>query len=61
LHILEHFLGVREVVIQSAGGGEFDRNGGDHRGSGPFFVPFAGRNIRQQAATRSTTRQLATF
>jgi hypothetical protein len=26
-----HFLGFREVVIRSAGGGEFDRKGGEHR------------------------------
>jgi hypothetical protein len=30
LHILEHFLGFREVVNRSAVGGEFDRKGGDH-------------------------------
>jgi hypothetical protein len=53
LQILEHFLGLREVVIRSAGGGEFDRKGGDHRGS----VPFGGRNIRQQAATSIVSNQ----
>ena len=57
LQILEHFLGFLEVVIRSADDGKFDRKGGDHRES----VPFGGRNIRQQAATPSTKRQIATF
>jgi hypothetical protein len=32
LQILEHFLGPREVVPRTAGGGEFDRKGGDRAG-----------------------------
>jgi hypothetical protein len=59
LQIVEHFLGSREIVIRSVGGVEFDRKGDDRRESVPFSCR-AGRNVRQQAATRSNKRQLAT-
>jgi hypothetical protein len=51
LQILEHVLGFRAVVIRSAGRAEFDRKGGDHRGSVPF-------SCRSEDATSGNTQQL---
>ena len=51
LQILEHFLDLREVVIRSAGGGELDRKGGEHRESVPF-------SCRLEDATSGNTQQL---
>jgi hypothetical protein len=52
LQILEHFWGSREVVIRSAGGGEFDGKGDYHRESVPF-------SCRLEDATSGNTQQLA--
>jgi hypothetical protein len=52
LQILKHFLGLRELVSLSAGGGEFDREAGDHRESVPF-------SCRLEDATSGNTQQLA--
>ena len=46
------FLGFREAVIWSAGGGEFDRRGGDYRESVQF-------SCRLEDATSGNTQQLA--
>jgi hypothetical protein len=57
LQILEHFLGSREVVIRSAGGGEFDTKGDDHHESVPFSCRLedaTSGNTQQLAATRAT-------
>jgi hypothetical protein len=52
LQILEYFLGSRELVILSAGGGETDRKSGGHRESVPF-------SCRLEDATSGNTQQLA--
>jgi hypothetical protein len=52
IQILEHFSGFGEVVIRSAGGGEFDGKGDDHRESVPF-------SCRLEDATSGNTQQLA--
>jgi hypothetical protein len=52
LQIPEHFWDSREVVIESAGGGEVDTKGGDHRESVPF-------SCRLEDATSGNTQQLA--
>jgi hypothetical protein len=60
LQILEHFLGVRDVVIRSAGGGEFDRKGGDHRESVPFscrLVDATSSNQQQLEATGGNSQR----
>jgi hypothetical protein len=51
LQILEHFLGFREVVIRSAGGGEFDGKDDAHHESVPF-------SCRLEDATSGNTQQL---
>jgi hypothetical protein len=51
LQILEHFFDFCEVLIRSAGGGEFDGKGDDHRESVPF-------SCRLEDATGSNTQQL---
>jgi hypothetical protein len=50
LQILEHFWGLREVVIRLAGGGELDSKGGDHRESVPV-------SCRLEDATSGNTQQ----
>jgi hypothetical protein len=50
LQIPEHFLGFREVVIRSAGGGDFGREGDDHRESVP-------NSCRLGDATSGNTQQ----
>jgi len=60
LQILEHFLGFREVMIRSAGGGEFDSKFGDHRETVPFSCRLedaTSGNKQQLEATRSNWKQ----
>jgi hypothetical protein len=58
--ILAHFLGSRDVVIRAASGGEFDREGGDHRESQPFscrLVDATSGNKQQLEARRGNSQR----
>jgi hypothetical protein len=58
LQIREYFADFSEVVIRSAGGGEFDGKSDDHHRSVPFSCRLedaTGGNRQQLPATRSNS------